>query len=669
MHQLRDLDRRQALVAAALLALLLVPFGASLARARHTGWIPSGDDALIGLRARDVFSPYRPKVGQPSTSHLYGNQQGTSHPGPIEFYWLAIPIRLLGPAVGMILGAALFNLISVLVASWVVFRRAGPTVATWAMVLMGGVLWSSGTAILSDPISSSAGGIPLLALAAIAWAVSDGDLRLLPLGAVFGSWVAQQHLAIVIPAASMVAFGAAGAAVHGVVRWRARREEPDLEDASEPVARTWPWVVAALAVSLVLWSTVLWQQVTGDPGNLTAVVRYAQSSETKALGWVAALRQAARAVGFPPLLLRSDLQGDAFFRGPLRPYEVVTAVVSYAALVAIAVVGWRRGRRTLSLLAVTALVLAAAGTYNGTSIPDSIEAFRTNFYRWAFVVAWLAWIAFGWAGALVARHLWVRSGRDVPAGLTRLGPALAAVALLVPAVATSFTAGFDDERRDQSGFAAFRVMSAAAVDQAGQADAGRVTLVTSGRSAVLASGSAVALQLEDAGHPVLVPGQEARFWGHQRILHQGQDPGDLVLQLLSGRGSVPPGPGRVVAHYDLNAELRKLVAPIERAARSEAPVLSSRADEILARNYKPDQYDYVRGLMADLQNTPAPILTDDRLLSMVADGYYASPRFDAAQIRALQAAAAPVTVNEDDVFELRVLTRAELAEVAPQWKG
>lgn len=665
MHRLRDLDRRQALVAAALLVLLLVPFAASLARAHHTAWIPSGDDALIGLRSRDVFSSHRPKVGQPSTSHLYGNQQGTSHPGPIEFYWLAIPIRVLGPAVGMALGAALFNLISVLVASWVVFRRAGPTVAAWAMVVMGLVLWSSGTAILSDPISSSAGGIPLLALAAIAWALADGDLRLLPLGAVFGSWVAQQHLAIVVPAASMVALGAGGAAVHGVLRWRAARAsraDGDADVDPAPVERTWPWAVGALAICLVLWSTVLLQQVTGNPGNITAVIRYAQSSETKALGWVAALRQAARAVGFPPLLLRSDLQGDAFFRGPLRPYEVVVAVASYAALVAIAVVCWGR-RRTLSLLAVTTLVLAAAGTYNGTTIPDSIEAFRTNFYRWAFVVAWLAWIAFGWAGALVARHLWARAGRQVPAGLIRLGPALAAVALLIPAVATSFTAGFDDERRDQSGFHAFRAMAAAAVDEAGRSDAGRVTLVTSGRSAILASGSAVALQLEDAGHPVLVPGQEARFWGHQRILHPGQDPGDLVLQLLSGRGSVPAGPGRVIAHYDLNEELRKLVAPVERDARSGPPVLSDQADEILARNYKPDQYDYVRGLMADLQNTPAPVLTDDRLLSMVADGYYASPTFDARQIRALQAAAKPVTVNEDDVFELRVLTRAELGEV------
>ena len=58
MHRLRDLDRRQALVAVALVVALVVPFGASVLRARSIGWLPSGDDALIGLRAgQSIESP------------------------------------------------------------------------------------------------------------------------------------------------------------------------------------------------------------------------------------------------------------------------------------------------------------------------------------------------------------------------------------------------------------------------------------------------------------------------------------------------------------------------------------------------------------------------------------------------------------------------------------
>lgn len=658
MHRLRDLSRRQALVAIAMVALVLVPFAASAVRAAHVGWIPSGDDALIGLRAHDAFTSERPLIGQPSTSHLYGPEAGTAHPGPIEFYWLAVPLRVLGPDVGMILGALAFNLASVLVAAWVVLRRAGPAVAGWAMVLLAGVLWSEGTAVLSDPISSNAGGLALLALAAIAWAVADDDIRLLPLGAVFASWVAQQHLAIVVPAVGLVAFAVGALVVRGIVRIRRGGPRP----------RSWPWVVGALGVVLVLWSPVLWQQLTGADGNLTAIVHYARTSDSVPLGWFPALRQAIRAVGFPPLLARSDLAGDTFFNGPLSIVEVASALASYAALVAIVVLAWAR-RRALALLAATALVLAAAGTYNGSKVPDSVEAFRVNFYRWAFVVAWLAWLAIGWAAALAVRSVLARRGSRVPAAVPRFAPALAVVLMLLPAVGAVATAGADDERRDQDGFSAMREMADAAVGEADRTGADRVTLVLRGRSAVLAAGSALTLQLEDAGHPTTVPEQRIAGWGRHRVLEPGDDPGDLVLVLVSGRGDVPDGPGRTIARVDMNEDLRPLVAPLAKAARSQPPVVGERAEALLAERYPPEQRDYVRSVMAAIQTEPEAVLTDQEFLGLLADGYYESPQFDPEQVAKLQAALPADIVNEDDVFELRVLTRAQLAEVAPDWAG
>lgn len=681
MHRLRDLSGRQAVVAALMVVLVLVPFGASAVRAAHVHWLPSGDDALIGLRTHDVFTSHRPLVGQPSTSHLYG-EQGTSHPGPIEFYWLAVPLRLLGPAVGMIAGALAFNLASVLVAGWVVLRRAGPTVAGWAMVLLSLLLWSEGTAILSDPISSNAGGIPLLALAVLAWAVVDGDIRLLPLGALFGSWVAQQHLAIALPSGGLVAYAAVGVTVGWIARVRrARRQlvddlaadvDPDDLDADAPAGeappRMWPWVVGALAVCAVLWSPVLWQQVTGSPGNLTAVVRYARTSDATPLGWMPAFRQAIRATGFPPLLLRSDLTGRSFFVGPLSALEVVTGVATYVLLIATVIGMWAR-RRTLALLALTAIVLAAAGTYNGSTIPDSIEAFRINFYRWAFVVAWLSWIVIGWMAAIGVRAVLERRGATVPRLVPRFAPALAVVVMLIPAIGTVATAGYNDERRDQSGFVAMRAMSDAAVAEAGRTGAGDVTVVLRGRSSVLASGPALGLQLESHGHPVLVPEQEARFWGKQRILHPGDDPGDLILQLVSGRGDVPDGPGRTIARVDMNEDLRGVLAPLVEQARSAPVEPSERAEALLAQQFEPENRSYVRGLLADLAASPESVLTDEVLLGLIADGYYASPVFDPDQVDALRAALPAATVNDDDVFELRVLTPDELAEVVPAWGG
>jgi hypothetical protein len=668
VHRLRDLDRRQALVAIALVAALLAPFGASLWRAADVGWLPSGDDALIGLRARDALGPDRALIGQPSTTHLYSDDLDTHHPGPIEFTWLALPVRALGPSAGMLVGIAVVNVASVLLALWVMLRRAGPGVAAWSAVVASGVLWSQGTALLSDPISSSAGTIPLLALAVVAWALADGDVRLLPVGALVASWVLQQHLAAVLPAAALAAFGTVGLAVHAVGRRRRRGRPPAGEGTADHDAlegavdgrRWWPWVLGAMAIVLATWSPVLWQQATGDPGNLSAVVEYAQTSDTPSIGPVAALRQAARALGFPPLLVQWDVQGDDLFNGPLAWYDGLTAALAYGALIALAITQLRR-RRTLALLALTTLVLALGGMAAGTSIPDSVEAFRANFYRWTWVVAFLGTTALGWAGALALRRFVA-----VPSAIVRLAPALAVVVVLVPAVAAWTTEGFDDERRDQNGFAAMAEVSDAAIERAEAAGATRVTLVPRGRSGVLATASAMALQLEDAGFEVRVPPElEARFWGEHRILQPGEDPG-LILHLVTARGPVPEGPGEVLAEVSLNPGLTEVLTPLVDAARGAEVVPSDAADELLS-GLAADQAEFAPLAIATLGDDPEPVLTSFELLDLLIDGYLAEPTLDPDALVELRSLLPVVDVNLDDEFELREVDRATLAELVPSW--
>lgn len=643
MHRLRDLDRGQRIACLVLVLLVLVPFGASVARAYDRAWIPSGDNALIGLRSYDVFTEHRPLVGQPSTSHLYGPETGSLHPGPIEFYWLAVPLRALGPAVGMIVASGLANLAGVLVAAWVIFRRAGPWVGLGSLALLGGVLWSEGTMLLTDPISSNAGGLPLLALAALCWAVVDGDHRLLPLAALFGSWVAQQHLAIVAPAAALVAFALVGAGVTLVARRRAGT-------ATEPV---WPWLAGAAVVGAICWAPVAYQQLTGDPGNITAVLDYARSSDTIPLGRRSGVRQAIRALGVPPVLVRSDLTGLDFHEAPLGVVETLVAAASYLVLAGTAIVAWRR-RRTLALLAATALVLAAGGVYNGSTIPQGIEAYRINFYRWTFVVAWLAWLAFGWLMVLAVGALADRRGRPVPPDAHRIAVVLAAVVLVLPAVATVATSGVNDRHRDQEGFRVMRSIGDVAMHEAG--GSGRITLVLDGSSARSSSGPALALRLTTAGHEVVLPNEAGRFYGDQRILRPGGDPGDLVLALVTGRGQVPSGPGRVIARVDLNAPLRATLAPLIAQYRGVEAVPGPRAVELLHDTYRsPEAEAFAAGALARIGSDPYSVLTDPGLAGVIASGYFVSPVADPRALAALARLPRARSVNDDDVFELRVL--------------
>ncbi|MGI8755042.1 MAG: hypothetical protein ACR2MB_04120, partial [Acidimicrobiales bacterium] len=662
VHRLRDLDRRQRLLAGWLVLLLLLPFAASLVRAWHHQWLPTADDALIGLRSLDVFSRHLPLVGQPSTSHLYGNQVSTSHPGPIEFYWLALPVRLLGASAGMLLGSGLANLAGVLVAAWVVFRRAGPAVGAWSVVLLGGVLWSEGTAVLTDPISSNAGGIPLLALAALAWAVAGGDRRLLPLTALFGSWVAQQHLSIVVPAASVVALAIVGTAPGALRAWPGRRSAP-AEASRHRDGRTWPWVLGALGVITVGWAPVVWQQLTGHPGNITAILDYAGSSGSTKLGGASGVRQAVRALGSPPLLTRWDLKGTDFFQGPLHGSEVIVASLGALILVLTVVLAWSR-RRPLALLALTALVLALGGVYNGSSIPVSIEAFRISFYRWTFVVAWLAWTVYGWLAGLAVEAVRSRSDDRDPRLISKVVAPVLAVIALVPAAAGAVAAGADDERRAQGGYGVLHVVADAAVAEA--AGTHRVTLVLSGGSAVLASGPAVTMALAAHGHEVVLPGVDRRFYGRHRVLRRGGDPGDLILQLVTGRGYVPPGPGRVILHRDLNPDLNAVLRPFVVRALATAPVRSAGADRLLANHWPTaTARRAAAATLARIQANPALVMSDPENLDVLAAGYFTAPALDPARLARARRLLPARELDYQDVFELRVLTRAELRQVAP----
>lgn len=218
MYRLRDLDRRGRRLVPLVVLLLVAPFVVSVVRAHAAGWEPSGDNGIIALQAFDTHSGHPPLVGLPSTAGVYSDAN-PRHPGPIEFYALALPMKALGTSMGMVGWTALVNLTAVLVAAWVVLRRAGPGVGVWGAVVLGAIAWAQGPAQLTDPVSSNAGGIPMVALAVLAWALATGDRRLLPLFALFSAYVTQQHLGVFGFGVALTAGGLVGLAQW---EWRAR---------------------------------------------------------------------------------------------------------------------------------------------------------------------------------------------------------------------------------------------------------------------------------------------------------------------------------------------------------------------------------------------------------------------------------------------------------------
>ena len=523
------------LVAALVGLLLVLPVAVSAGRAVADDWVPSGDEAVIAVRVHDVLSTDPPLTGLPSTSDLYGTGIRTMHPGPIEFYLLALPARLLGPQLGLLLGAGAFTAASLLISAWVVLRRAGPGVALWVSVLLTWTTWSTGTAVLTDPISSNVGGYPLLAAAVLAWALLLGDLRLLPLAVGVVSFAAQQHLAMVIPAGAVVVVAVVGVVLELRRRWSVPEER----------AGALRWIGGAVLVAGVLWLPVAIDQVTGDPGNLTAVARFSGDEGRASLGTTDAVDAVLRVAGPPPLQLSRDVTGHDLTRD-------LGAAAS----------GRRRGRarRTgraehpgvdaatgaLAALGPVGLALAAAGFLATTSVPDSLEAGRINLYRWSWVLAFVVWWAAGWLAARAAAR-WAPVA--VPP-VRRAAPVLALGTIVVILVASLATTGPDDARRDAQAFAIDRQLGDTVDQRFG--DEGPVMVLDDGTAANLSTAPALIARLVDEGTAVQLPPGRLDSYGSDRAF----DPETVgsVLLVASRFGALEGLPGRLVEEYRLTPE-------------------------------------------------------------------------------------------------------------------
>ena len=115
--------RRHALVLATGLAAAL-PIVVVVIRAVAAGWAPLGDNAIIAVRAYDVFTAHSPLVGQSSGGATSVLDQRAFSPGPLLFWLLAVQARFLDP-VWMAMTAGLVNVASVMGAVALARRRGG----------------------------------------------------------------------------------------------------------------------------------------------------------------------------------------------------------------------------------------------------------------------------------------------------------------------------------------------------------------------------------------------------------------------------------------------------------------------------------------------------------------------------------------------------------------
>ncbi|MEA2428537.1 MAG: hypothetical protein QOF37_2165 [Thermoleophilaceae bacterium] len=404
------------------------PVIVSAARALSQRWTPVGDRAEIAARAFDVLSGHSPLLGQFSASSGVLGQDSYSL-GPLLYWVLALPVRLGGAAPAVAI--AVVNTACVMGTVALARRRGGRglMVATAAAILLMSASLVSAT--YSDIWNPSAGLLPLLLLAFLAWSLACGEVRLLPLAVLVAGFVVQCHLAYVLPAAGLLAVGAAGLVI-------AHRRAP------LPGLRR--WAAAALVVTIVCWAAPVAEQLTHDPGNFLQIARSAKARQ-QTLGAPAGWHALVRTVGIPPWWLRpartpADRLGD--LGGPLGIGSAASAVLVLAGLLAAGVAGARRGRRDVAFACAAALAMCAAVALVAASTPSNGILFLSIGYTlwWASLAGMFAWLVLGWSLAALT-GLGPRLGA-VPLRARGAAAALALAAGLVVALAPG--AGEDQQR-------------------------------------------------------------------------------------------------------------------------------------------------------------------------------------------------------------------------------
>ena len=555
----REQVRRVSLPLALCYLAVTLPVVGEVIRKYRSGWRPTGDDAVFAVNAHDVFSRHPPFLGTYSVvTGVSGiaNPPPVYHLGPLVSWALAIPERFASERLGVVVGAAIVNVVA-FVATVALARRLGGTAGAFgAATVLAATVWSIGHATLAEPWNPYLGlwVLPLVFMLAVG--VALGDATLLPWLCVAASFVIQAHYLFLGP----VAFVLLAVGVARLLRSRATIRK-------RVSKRTVVWSALALGVC---WGPTVLQQLFGSVGNIAAWLRVTSAANTHRGSLVVSVRFMVNVVGGWPAFLRGPLSESQQSALMISPRFVAWLTVGAVVAIDVVAVGlWLRRRPAIAMPAFCAVALLAGTLFTISRYPEPFPAFP--YYR--VVMVWVA-AACLWVGAVVALGSFILSLlHDATRFRARSMLTACAPLVLAIAVGASVFGASPPGPADAAGLRATDYLVGAAKHSL---DRRRAVVVEASGAAAFFVAYGIFRELYNDGFHVYVSNDDVQLRGRHGIESRGAD----RLIVFNGNDATTVG-GRVVTRFDARrrgaaaveadalAKLRALI-PTQRATVTRA---------------------------------------------------------------------------------------------------
>jgi hypothetical protein len=249
------------LLIAAVAAALILPIAVAVIGFHKPTWTPVLDLAQTELRVRDVGTVHTPLIGLPGRIGT-GAEQG-SHPGPLSFYALAPTYRLFGSSAFSLQVASLVVQGGAIVSALLIARRRGSTALVLGVAAVLALLVAGfGVTALTEPWNPYLPVLWWVVVLLAVWSVACGDVKLLPLAVVAGSFCAQTH----VPYLALCLGVGALATIAAVLHYRAADAS-----ARRDILK---WGLIAVAAGVLVWLPPTIDQVIHRPGNESILIKH-----------------------------------------------------------------------------------------------------------------------------------------------------------------------------------------------------------------------------------------------------------------------------------------------------------------------------------------------------------------------------------------------------------